>query len=81
MTTLKKLLADINTLGYEKIKVVLDRGFFSAASINDLYRHHMEFLMGAKLSLKLVQKHLDTVLDTIYNWTQYIQDYQLYHDY
>ncbi len=31
--TLRKLLADMNTLGYEKIKVVLDRGFFSAANI------------------------------------------------
>ena len=28
--TLRKLLADMNTLGYEKIKVVLNRGFFSA---------------------------------------------------
>ena len=40
--TLRKLLADMNTLGYEKIKVVLDRGFFSAANINDMYRHHMK---------------------------------------
>ena len=38
--TLRKLLADMNTLGYEKIKVVLDRGFFSAANINDLPASH-----------------------------------------
>jgi transposase len=25
--TIKKLLADMNTMGYKKIKVVLDRGF------------------------------------------------------
>ena len=49
VTTLKKLLTDMNTLGYEKIKVVLDRGFFSAANINDLYRNHMKFLMAGKL--------------------------------
>ena len=76
--TLRKLLADMNTLGYEKIKVVLDRGFFSAANINDMYRHHLKFLIAAKLSLKLVQTHLDTVRDTMRSWTHYSQAYQLY---
>jgi transposase len=75
---LRKLLADMNALGYQKIKVVLDRGFFSAANINGLYRHHMKFLMAAKLSLKLVQTNLDTVRDTMRSWTHYSQDYQLY---
>ncbi len=76
--TLKKLLTDMNTLGYKKIKVVLDRGFFSAANINDLYRHHLKFLLAAKVSLKLVKTHLDTVRDTMRSWTHYCQDYQLY---
>ena len=76
--TLRKLLADMNTLGYEKIKVVLDRGFFSAANINDMYRHHMKFLIAAKLSLKLVKTHLDTVRDKMRSWTHYSQAYQLY---
>lgn len=76
--TLRKLVADMNTLGYEKIKVVLDRGFFSAANINDLYRQHMKFLIGGKMSLKLVKTHLDTVRDTMRNWTNYNQAYQLY---
>ena len=76
--TLKKLLADMNTLGYEKFKVVLDRGFFSAANINDLYKHHMKFLIAAKISLKLVKDHLDSVREKMRNWTNYSQDYQLY---
>jgi transposase len=76
--TLKKLLADMNTLGYDKFKVVLDRGFFSAANINDLYKHHMKFLIAAKTSLKLVKNQLDGVREEIRNWTNYSQDYQLY---
>lgn len=76
--TLKKLLADMNTLGYDKFKVVLDRGFFSAANINDLYKHHMKFLIAAKTSLKLVKDQLDGVRDEMRNWTNYSQDYQLY---
>ncbi|MFH2132379.1 MAG: transposase, partial [bacterium] len=51
--TLRKLLLDMSSLGYQKIKVVLDRGFFSAANINDLYRNHIKFLMAAKLSIAL----------------------------
>jgi len=76
--TLKKLLTDMKTLGYDKIKVVLDRGFFSAANINDLYRYHIKFLLGAKLSLNLVKKNLDPVRDTMRSWTHYCQAYQLY---
>jgi len=76
--TLRKLLFDMNSLGYKKIKVVLDRGFFSAANINDLYRHHMKFLIAAKLSLKLVKTHLDSVRDTMRSWIHYSQTYQLY---
>lgn len=75
---MKKLLADMNTLGYKKIKVVLDRGFFSAANINDLYKHHIKFLIAAKLSLNFVKSHLDTVQDQMRSWTHYSQPYQLY---
>jgi len=76
--TLKKLIFDINTLGYKKVKVVLDRGFFSAANINELYKYHMKFLMAAKISLKLVKEHLNVVRDEMRNWTYYSHDYQLY---
>ncbi len=76
--TLKKLLADMGTLGYEKFKVVLDRGFFSAANINDLYKHHMKFLIAVKTSLKLVKENIDGVREETRIWTHYSQDYQLY---
>ncbi len=76
--TLKKLLADMDTLGHKKFKVVLDRGFFSASNINDLYKHHIKFLIAAKLSLKIVKDNLDVVRDTLHNWKNYSQEYQLY---
>jgi transposase len=76
--TLKKLLDDMNTLGYKKFKVVLDRGFFSTNNINNLYKNHMKFLVGAKLSLKLVKSHLDNVRDKMRNWPYYSQAHQLY---
>jgi len=68
----------MDTLGYEKVKVVLDRGFYSAANIHDLYKHHIKFLIAAKISLKIVKTHLDKVRDKMRNWTHYNQTYQLY---
>ena len=76
--TLRKLLHDMHTLGYEKVKVVLDRGFFSAANINEMYKHHLKFLIAAKLPLKLIEKHLDPVREKMRSFTHYSQAYQLY---
>lgn len=76
--TLRRLLRDMQLLGYEKIKVVLDRGFFSTANINDLYKHHMKFLIGVRLTLKLVQSYLDPIRDKMRIWTHYHQGYELY---
>ena len=76
--TLRRLLVTVSALGYRKFKVVLDRGFYSAANINDLYRHHIKFLMAAKSSLKWVRFHLDAVRDQIRDWRYFSQEYQLY---
>ncbi len=76
--TLRRLLTDMNALGYEKIKVVLDRGFYSAANINDMYRHHMKFLIAARLPLKFVEMHLDPVRERMHSFTCYSQAYGFY---
>ncbi|MBU4394787.1 MAG: transposase, partial [Proteobacteria bacterium] len=76
--TIKKLLADMNTMGYKKIKVVLDRGFYSAANINGLCQHHMKFLIAGKLSLQLVKTQLDTAREMMRDWNNYSHEYQVY---
>jgi len=76
--TLKKMVCDLNTLGYKKVKMVLDRGFYSATNINDLYRHHIKFLIATKLSLKFVKEHLDTVREKMQNFNHYSKDHKLY---
>lgn len=65
-------------LGYDKVKLVMDRGFYSEANINDLYRNHLKFLIAAKKSLKFVRDRLDQVRDTIRTWTDYNQKHDLY---
>lgn len=63
--TVKHLLEDLDILGFGKTKFVMDRGFYSEDNINGLYRDHIKFLIGAKLSLKFIRKHLDEVYDDI----------------
>jgi transposase len=45
----------MNFLGFDKIKLVMDRGFYSTNNISGLYKEHVKFLIAGKLSLKIVQ--------------------------
>lgn len=69
--TVKHLLEDLDILGFGKTKFVMDRGFYSENNINGLYREHVKFLVGVKLSLKFIKKHLDEVYDDIRMFTNY----------
>jgi len=76
--TVKKLLLDMDFLGFDRIKLVMDRGFYSADNINDLYKNHLKFLIATKCSLKMVKTELDAVRDTMRNWNYYSRAYDLY---
>ena len=43
--TLNELLKELEVLGYNKLKLVLDRGFYSADNVNGLYKDHHKFLI------------------------------------
>ena len=76
--TVKNLLADIDLLGYKKVKLVMDRGFYSAENINNLYKNHFKFLIAAKTSLAFVKTEMDKVRDSVRTWTNYSKKYDLY---
>lgn len=78
ISTLKKLLADLKQLDFGKVKLVMDRGFYSEANINALYQNNLKFLIATKVSLKFVRKELDKVRDSIKTRTNYNSIYQLY---
>jgi len=77
--TIQNMLADIDFLQIDSVKLVMDRGFYSAANINALYQKHYKFLMAAKTSLKLVQKELNEVRDTMVSRPNYSSKYHLYY--
>lgn len=76
--TVKNLLADIANLGFDKVKLVMDRGFYSEDNINALYQNHLKFLISTKVSLKYVQQELDKVRDSIRTRANYHSNYQLH---
>jgi len=76
--TVKNYLAELDVLGLNKTKVVMDRGFFSETNINGLYKEHIKFLIGAKISLKLVRQALDEVYDEIRSFENYSSKHDVY---
>jgi transposase len=78
VSTVKQLLKDMEFLGYKKIKLVMDRGFYSERNINALYTEHLKFLIGAKLSLKFVSKEVNKVRDTIRSWQNFLPNTETY---
>ncbi len=78
--TVQNMLADIDFLELNKVKLIMDRGFYSEANINELYKRHYKFLIAAKTSLKLVKKKLDKVRATMVSRPHYSSKYGLYYD-
>jgi transposase len=76
--TVKALLADLKNLGLEKVKLVMDRGFYSEGNINGLMKEHLKFLVAVKSSLKFVRSELDKVYDEFLTFEYYNDDYELY---
>lgn len=76
--TIRVLLRDLDVLGYPKVKLVTDRGFYSADNVNGLYQNHIKFLMSASTSLSFVKKVIESVKDTMSDWSHYNNKYDLY---
>jgi transposase len=78
--TVRNMLADINFLKLNKVKLVMDRGFYSEDNINAMYEKHYKFLMAAKTSLKFVKKKLDEVRHSMVSRPHFSSKYGLYYD-
>ena len=76
--TVKNLLADLDVLGFSKVKLVMDRGFYSEENINGLYREHIKFLISVRMSLAFVKKELDAVYDNFRRFENFSGKYELY---
>lgn len=76
--TLQHLLADLGLLGFSKVKLVMDRGFYSQENVNGLYKEHLKFLLSVRKDLKFVRNELDKIYDDFRHFEHYNETYQLY---
>ncbi len=76
--TAENLVKDIDILKTEKLNLVMDRGFYSEANINELFRKHHKFLIGGKISLKLIRNKLNEIRDGFVSRQHYNSENQLY---
>lgn len=76
--TVKNLLAELEVLGFSKVKLVMDRGFYSESNINGMYQEHLKFLAGVKTSLSFVRRELDTVYEDIRLFTNFNETHGVY---
>lgn len=76
--TVRNMLADIAFLNLKKVHLVMDRGFYSAENINELYKEHHKFLIGAKLSLRFVKEQLDRARNSLREWKNYSENHEVF---
>lgn len=76
--TLKHLLADLDILGFNKVKLVMDRGFYSEDNINALYKDHIKFIIAGKMSLSFMKSYLEDIYESFRSFEHYNETYELY---
>ncbi len=67
--TVKQLMAEFDVMGYKKVSVILDRGFYSKENINLLYKNHQKFIIGVKLGLNYVKEILEEERENLKLWS------------
>jgi len=67
--TVKQLVREFDLLGYQKVNVILDRGFYSKRNIDDLYQHHQKFIIGLKMGLSYVKAFLEEERENLKRWS------------
>ncbi|WP_353958369.1 IS1634 family transposase, partial [Duncaniella muris] len=78
VSTVKVYLKELELLGYSKVKVVKDRGFYSVENINALYKEHIKFVIGGKTNISFVKEIILEEKDKMRKWDRYNEEYGFY---
>ena len=73
--TVNTLVKELGILGYGKIKLVMDRGFYSKTNIDKLYQHHHKFIVAVSTSLSFVRKRIDEIRESIRDYSNHDSRY------
>jgi transposase len=78
VTIIRKLIKDIDFLEINKLKLVLDRGFYSARNVNALYRGHHKFLLAIKINSGFLSGFLEKAKAEMHDFIHYDADLEVY---
>lgn len=76
--TVKQLMAEFDVMGYKKVSIILDRGFYSKDNINLLYKNHQKFIIGVKLGLNYVKSVLEEERENLKLWSNHMPQFGAY---
>ena len=76
--TIQELLRELDVLGYEKIKLVMDRGYYSAENINTLFKKHLKFLCGTSSALSFAKEYIREIGSRKDHYEYYNSNLELY---
>ena len=76
--TIQELLRELDVLGYEKIKLVMDRGYYSAENINALFKKHLKFLCGTSSALSFAKEFIREIGSRKDHYEYYNSNLELY---
>ena len=76
--TIRELLRELDVLGYEKIKLVMDRGYYSLDNINALYKEHRKFLCSTSAALKFAKDSIREIGAEKDRYEHYNSNLELY---
>lgn len=76
--TVNELVRELNILGYRNIKLVMDRGFYSAENINALYKNHYKFIQACGTSLSYARNCIKKEAEEMRRLANYNEKYCLY---
>jgi len=79
VTTIRKLIKDVDFLEIDKLKLVMDRGFYSADNINALYKGHHKFLIAVKSNNVFVSGLVEKAKGEMHAFTHYDANHEVYH--
>ena len=78
--TVFNTLNELSYLDIRKINLVMDRGFYSESNINEMFERHYKFLIGARLTMKLISQELDKVREELKTRKHYSSKHGIYYD-
>ena len=76
--TIQELLRELNVLAYEKVKLVMDRGYYSAENINALFKKHLKFLCGTSSALSFAREFIREIGSKRDHYEYYNSNLELY---